>query len=153
MSSKTILLIEDNPSDVALTKRALEKARIANKLVIAEDGQEALDYLFGTGAYAGRDTSEQPMLTLLDLKLPKVPGLEVLRRIRAGPETSRIPVVVLTSSNEEQDVARSYDLGINSYIRKPVDFNQFAQSVEQLGLYWLVLNEAPPNGNGRPRNE
>lgn len=153
MSSKTILLIEDNPSDIALTKRALEKARIANKLVIAEDGQEALDYLFGTGAHAGRDTSQQPMLTLLDLKLPKVPGLDILRRIRSDANTRRIPVVVLTSSNEEQDLTTSYDLGINSYIRKPVDFNQFALSVEQLGLYWLVLNEPPPNGNGRPRNE
>ncbi|MGB6947358.1 MAG: response regulator [Bryobacteraceae bacterium] len=144
MSSKTILLIEDNPSDIALTKRALEKARIANQLVIAEDGQEALDYLLGTGAHAGRDPTDQPMLTLLDLKLPKIPGLEVLKRLRSDPRTRRIPVVVLTSSNEEQDVAGSYDLGINSYIRKPVDFSQFAHAVEQLGLYWLVLNEPPP---------
>lgn len=144
MSSKTILLIEDNPSDIALTRRALEKARIANQLVIAEDGQEALDYLLGTGAYAGRDPADQPLLTLLDLKLPKIPGLEVLKRLRSDARTRRIPVVVLTSSNEEQDVAGSYDLGINSYIRKPVDFSQFAQVVEQLGLYWLVLNEPPP---------
>jgi two-component system, response regulator len=154
MSSNSILLVEDNPSDIALTKRALEKARIANKVVIAEDGQEALDYLFGGGMHAGRDMSVQPMLTLLDLKLPKISGLNVLRKIRSEAATRRIPVVVLTSSIEEQDVAASYDLGINSYIRKPVDFNQFAQSVEQLGLYWLVLNEPPPNGNGNgKRNE
>jgi len=154
LATKTILLVEDNPSDIALTRRALEKARIANKLVITEDGQEAIDYLLGTGTYAGRDTSDQPMLTLLDLRLPKVEGLEVLRRIRGDAATRRIPVVILTSSNEEQDLARSYDLGINSYIRKPVDFNQFAQSVEQLGLYWLVLNEPPPpNGDGGQRNE
>lgn len=148
MSSGTILLIEDNPSDVALTKRALQKARIANSLVLAEDGQEALDYLFGTGAHAGRDTGELPMLTLLDLKIPKIPGLEVLRRIRGDARTHRTPVVVLTSSNEEQDLAISYDLGINSYIRKPVDFTQFANAVEQLGLYWLVLNEQPPKAQG-----
>jgi two-component system response regulator len=145
LSSKTILLIEDNPSDIALTERALDRSRIANALVIAEDGQEALDYLFGQGAHAGRDPSDQPLLTLLDLKLPKIGGLEVLRTIRADPRTRRLPVVILTSSNEEQDVAASYDLGINSYIRKPVDFNQFARSVEQLGLYWLVLNEPPPS--------
>jgi two-component system response regulator len=149
LSSKTILLIEDNPSDIALTKRALNRARIANHLVVAEDGQEALDYLFAAGAHLGRDTSEQPLLTLLDLKLPRIPGLDVLRRIRTEASTRRLPVVILTSSNEEQDLAAGYDLGINSYIRKPVDFNQFAQCVEQLGLYWLVLNEPPPNGNGR----
>jgi len=144
LNSKTILLIEDDPSDVALTKRALDKARIANPLIVAEDGQEGLDYLFGRGTHTGRDTSDQPMLTLLDLKLPKLPGLDVLRKIRSDAITRRVPVVVLTSSNEEQDVAASYDLGINSYIRKPVDFNQFAHAVEQLGLYWLVLNEPPP---------
>jgi two-component system, response regulator len=144
LDSKTILLVEDNPSDLALTERALEKARVANRLVVAEDGQEALDYLFGAGAHAGRDTSDQPMLTLLDLRLPKIEGLEVLRRIRGDAITHRIPVVILTSSNEEQDLAQSYDLGINSYIRKPVDFNQFALAVERLGLYWLVLNEPPP---------
>ena len=137
-------MIEDNPSDVALTQRALARARIANPLVIAEDGQEALDYLFGAGAHAGRDATNQPTLTLLDLKLPKVPGLEVLRQLRSDSRTRRLLVVVLTSSNEEQDVATSYDLGINSYIRKPVDFNQFAHAVEQLGLYWLVLNQPPP---------
>ena len=149
MNSRTILLVEDNPSDIALTRRALEKARIANLLVVVEDGQEALDYLLGSGAHAGRDTGNQPALTLLDLKLPKIPGLEVLRRIRSEALTRRLPVVVLTSSDEEQDVARSYDLGINSYIRKPVDFRQFAQAVEQLGLYWLVLNEPPPEGARR----
>jgi two-component system response regulator len=153
MGQKIILLIEDNPSDVALTRRALEKAHIANKLVVAEDGQEALDYLFGTGTYAGRDVTEQPMLTLMDLKLPKVHGLDVLRKIREDAVTRRLPVVVMTSSNEEQDLAASYDLGINSYIRKPVDFNQFAVAVEQLGMYWLVLNEPPPNGNGGLRHE
>ena len=145
MNSKTILLIEDNPSDIALTKRALEKARIANALFVAEDGQEGVDYLFGTGPHTGRDVSQLPALTLLDLKLPKVAGLEVLRRIREHDLTRRIPVVILTSSNEEEDVARSYDLGVNSYIRKPVDFTQFAHAVDQLGLYWLVMNEPPPN--------
>jgi CheY-like chemotaxis protein len=145
MKSKTILLIEDDPSDVDLTKRALEKGHIANTLVTVNDGQEALDYLFGQGAYKDRATAEMPALTLLDLKLPKVSGLEVLRRIRADASTHRLPVVILTSSREEQDMAASYDLGVNSYIRKPVDFGQFVLSVTQLGLYWLVLNEAPPN--------
>ena len=142
--TKTILLIEDDPSDVDLTRRALAKGRIVNELVVASDGQEALDYLFGTGEYAGRDTSKSPTLTLLDLKLPKVSGLDVLRRIRTDASTRRMPVVILTSSREEQDMAASYDLGVNSYIRKPVDFGQFVQSVAQLGLYWLVLNEEPP---------
>jgi two-component system, response regulator len=149
LNSKTILLVEDSPSDVALTRRALDKARIANLLIVAEDGQEALDYLLGSGAHTARDTSDQPALTLLDLKLPKIPGLEVLRRIRSEALTRRLPVVILTSSDEEQDVARSYDLGVNSYIRKPVDFRQFAQAVEQLGLYWLVLNEPPPEAARR----
>lgn len=153
MNSKTILLVEDNPSDIALTKRALEKARIANQLVVAQDGQEALDYLLARGAHTGRDTTDQPLLTLLDLKLPRIPGLDVLRTMRSDAITRRLPVVILTSSNEEQDMAASYDLGINSYIRKPVDFNQFASVVEQLGMYWLVLNEPPPpNGEGRRRN-
>jgi two-component system response regulator len=144
MKDKTILLIEDNPSDIELTRRALEKGHILNELVVASDGQEALDYLFGTGAHAGRDTSDLPTLTLLDLKLPKVSGLDVLRRIRAEVSTRRMPVVILTSSREEQDMAAGYDLGVNSYIRKPVDFGRFVQSVAQLGLYWLVLNEEPP---------
>jgi len=143
--SKTILLlVEDNPSDVALTERAFEKAHIVNEMVVAQDGQEALDYLWGGGAYAGRDAAELPALVLLDLKLPKVSGLDVLRRIRADARTRRLPVVILTTSKEEQDVAAGYDLGANSYIRKPVDFRQFAAAIEQLGLYWLVLNEAPP---------
>lgn len=144
MKPKIILLVEDNASDVALTKRALAKSHIVNELVVAEDGQEALDYLFGSGPHAGRDVSELPALVLLDLQLPRVDGLEVLRRIRAGQHTHRLPVVILTTSREEQDVAQSYDLGANSYIRKPVDFTQFAKSVEHLGLYWLVLNETPP---------
>jgi two-component system response regulator len=141
---KVILLIEDNLSDVDLTRRALQKARIANEVVVAEDGEEALAYLWGTDVHAGRDPSQLPALTLLDLKLPRVPGLEVLRRLRADPRTRRMPVVVLTSSKEEEDVAAAYDLGVNSYVRKPVDFKQFAQCIEQLGLYWLVLNEPPP---------
>ncbi len=145
MKQKIILLIEDNPSDIELTRRALNKAHIMNELIVAEDGQEALDYLMGTGKYAGRDTREMPAITLLDLKLPGIDGLEVLRRIRADERTRRLPVVILTSSNEESDIARGYDLGVNSYIRKPVDFRQFAESIQQLGLYWLVLNE-PPTG-------
>ena len=143
--SKTmLLLVEDNPSDVALTERAFEKAHIANEMVVAQDGQEALDYLWGAGEYAGRDAADLPALVLLDLNLPKVSGLDVLRRIRGDARTRRLPVVILTTSKEEQDVAAGYDLGANSYIRKPVDFRQFAAAVEQLGLYWLVLNEAPP---------
>jgi len=145
-SNKVILLIEDNPSDVDLTRRALEKARVANDLMVVEDGRDALDYIFGEGAHAGRDVADLPALTLLDLKLPRVPGLEVLRRIRADARTRRMPVVILTSSKEEQDVAAGYDAGVNSYIRKPVDFKQFQQAIEQLGLYWLILNEPPPKG-------
>jgi two-component system, response regulator len=144
MQKRVILLVEDNPSDVGLTRRAFEKNRIQNELIVAEDGQEALDYLFGEGAYTGRDTSEMPAVILLDLKLPKVDGLETLRRIRGHDLTKRLPVVILTSSREEQDVAKSYDLGANSYIRKPVDFHQFAEAVRALDLYWVVLNEAPP---------
>jgi CheY-like chemotaxis protein len=145
VKSKVILLVEDNPSDIGLTKRALEKSHIANELVVAEDGQEALDYLFGTDPLAGPKATELPALILLDLKLPKLDGLQVLRRIRADELTSRLPVVILTTSNEEQDIAQSYDLGANSYIRKPVDFNQFVEAVQHLGLYWLVMNEpAPP---------
>lgn len=143
MNPKVILLVEDNPSDVGLTQRALAKSHVANELVVAEDGQAALDYLFAAGDYAGRDVAVLPSLVLLDLKLPGVDGLEVLRRVRADERTRRLPVVILTSSKEEQDVAASYDLGANSYIRKPVDFAQFAQAIQQLGLYWLVLNEPP----------
>jgi len=144
LPTRRILLIEDNTSDIALTRRALEKARIVNKLTVVEDGREALDYLFGTGAYQGRDPSDTPELTLLDLKLPKISGLEVLRQLRAHPLLKRMPVVILTSSNEEEDRAAGYDLGVNSYIRKPVDFTQFTACIEQLGLYWLVMNEPPP---------
>lgn len=144
MTHDVILLVEDNPSDIALTRRAFEKSGISNSLVVAEDGQEALDYLFCAGAYGGRDIADVPMVVLLDLNLPRVSGFEVLRRIRADPRTRRIPVVILTSSREEQDVAAGYDLGTNSYIRKPVDFSQFAETVKQLGLYWLVVNEPPP---------
>jgi two-component system response regulator len=144
---KTILLVEDNPSDVGLTRRALEKARVLNDLVVVEDGQEALDYLWATGAYTGRDASDLPALVLLDLKLPKLHGLEVLRRLRADARTRRVPVVILTTSREEQDIGTGYDLGGNSYITKPVDFKQFAGAIEQLGLYWLVLNEPPPKVN------
>jgi CheY-like chemotaxis protein len=143
MKNKVILLVEDNTSDIELTKRALAKSHITNELVVAEDGQEALDYLFGQGDPSSSDLP-LPTLILLDLKLPKVDGLEVLRRLRANPQTHRVPIVILTSSKEEQDVAASYDLGVNSYIRKPVDFIQFASAIEHLGLYWLVLNEPPP---------
>jgi two-component system response regulator len=143
MNEKTILLVEDNPDDEELTIRALKKNKVTNNLVVVRDGAEALDFLFGTGAYAGRDTAVVPGLVLLDLKLPKIDGLEVLRRIRADQRTRRMPVTVLTSSKEEQDLIKSYDLGVNSYIRKPVDFNQFTEAVRQLGMYWLMLNESP----------
>ena len=150
MKDKNILLVEDNPDDVKLTLHALRKCNIANQVDVAGDGVDALDYLFGTGAHAGRDLSDAPAVVLLDLKLPKIDGLEVLRRMRADQRTRRLPVVVLTSSKEEQDIATSYDLGANSYIRKPVDFDQFIEAVRQLGLYWLLLNEAPPNRRGTP---
>lgn len=143
MLEKMILLVEDNADDEELTIRALKKNNVTNSLVVARDGVEALDFLFGTGAYAGRDTAVVPGLVLLDLKLPKIDGLEVLRRIRADERTRRMPVTVLTSSKEEQDLIKSYDLGANSYIRKPVDFNQFTEAVRQLGMYWLMLNEVP----------
>lgn len=148
MSARQILLVEDNPSDVELTKRAFERSGIANDLLVASDGQQALDLLFGTGD-AGDAVPPLPAVVLLDLKMPRVDGLEVLRRIRADPRTRRLPVVVLTSSNEEQDIARSYDLGVNSYIRKPVDFLQFAEAIRLLARYWLVLNEQPPPASAR----
>lgn len=147
LSDKVILLVEDNPDDEALTLRALQKNNILNQVVVARDGVEALDYLFGTGAYAGRDTHDQPQIVLLDLKLPRVDGLEVLRRMRADPRTATQPVAILTTSNEDRDILSSYQLGANSYIRKPVDFEQFIEAVRQLGMYWLVLNVPPPSGN------
>ncbi len=143
MNVKTILLVEDNASDVELTRRALAKSRVGNPLVVAEDGQVALDYLFGAGTYLDRDTREQPAVILLDLNLPLMDGLEVLRRIRADHRTRRLPVVILTSSKEQKDLTTGYDLGTNSYIVKPVDFAQFVEVIGQLGLYWLVLNESP----------
>ena len=146
MKDKIILLVEDNPDDELLTLRALRKNNILNDIIVAHDGAEALDYLFGTGTHAGRDTSVMPQVILLDLKLPKVDGLEVLRRLRADERTRLLPVVILTSSDEEQDIIDSYNLGANSYIRKPVDFAQFSKAVRQLELYWLVLNQSPLRG-------
>lgn len=144
--SKIILLVEDNPDDEFLTRRALKKNNIGNEVVVAHDGTEALDYLFGTGAYEGRDLSVMPQVILLDLKLPKIDGLEVLKRLRGDERTSLLPVVILTSSKEQQDLMDGYGYGANSYIRKPVDFAQFVEAVRQLGLYWLVLNETPGQG-------
>jgi len=148
MKDKIILLVEDNPDDEELAVRALKKSNIANELVIVRDGQEALDYLFGEASYAGRDTSKMPAVILLDLKLPKLDGLGVLRRLRADERTKLLPVVILTSSNEEKDRITGYGLGANSYVRKPVDFNQFGEATRQLGLYWLLLNEPPPIRRG-----
>jgi two-component system response regulator len=144
MNDRIILLVEDNPDDEALTLRALRKSHISNPVVVAHDGVEALDFVFGTGAFDGRDPNLPPAIVLLDLKLPKVDGLEVLRRIRADARTRMYPVVILTSSTEERDLIRGYALGANSYIRKPVDFEQFVKAIGELGLYWLVLNEPPP---------
>ncbi len=145
---KTILLVEDNPDDELLAVRALKISNIKNKIIIARDGVEALDYLFGTGKYQGRDLNDMPQIILLDLKLPKIDGLEVLKKIRGNDRTKLLPVAVLTSSKEEKDMVDSYTLGANSYIRKPVDFDQFTESVRQLGLYWLVINESPPGKVG-----
>lgn len=144
MDNGVILLVEDNPDDQALTLRALEKNNIRNRIVIANDGVEALDYLFGTGAHAGRDASEPPLLVLLDLKLPKVDGHQVLAKIRADPRTELVPVVILTSSREQGDLVKGYRSGANSYVQKPVDFDEFTEAVRQLGLYWLLLNQSPP---------
>jgi two-component system, response regulator len=144
MKNNLIMLIEDNPDDEALTVRALKKYKIVNEVVVARDGVEALEYLFGEGTHAGRDTREMPQVILLDLKLPKLDGLGVLRRLRADDRTKLLPIVILTSSNEEQDRVQGYGLGANSYVRKPVDFDQFVEAAKHLGLYWLVLNEPPP---------
>ncbi|MBI5605140.1 MAG: response regulator [Deltaproteobacteria bacterium] len=146
MSQGPILLVEDNPNDELLTLRAFKKNNIANEVVVARDGAEALDYLFGTGRYAGRDVKALPAIVLLDLKLPKVNGLEVLRRLRADTRTRLLPVIVLTSSIEEQDVMMSYELGANSYVQKPVDFENFSEAIKQLGIYWLLVNVLPPKG-------
>jgi two-component system response regulator len=142
--ARPILLVEDNADDEALTLRALHKNNIQNTIVVARDGVEALDYLFGNGMYAGRDTSVQPQLILLDLKLPRADGLEVLRRMRSDERSKLLPVVVLTSSKEDEDIIRSYELGANSYVRKPVNFTDFIEAVKALGLFWLLINELPP---------
>jgi two-component system response regulator len=144
MEEKIILLVEDNPDDVDLTLRAFKQNNIFNKVVVARDGVEALDYLMGTGIHAGRDVKDLPVVTLLDLKLPKMDGLEVLKQIRSNEMTRLLPVVILTSSNEENDVISGYKLGANSYIRKPVDFTQFVEAIKSLGLYWLIWNEPAP---------
>jgi two-component system response regulator len=148
MDDKIILLVEDNPDDEELTLRALKKNNITNKVVVARDGVEALDYLFGTGAHAGRDLHVMPEVVLLDLKLPKVDGFEVLRRLRADQRTKLLPVVILTTSNEEKDRLNGYHLGANSFVRKPVEFDQFIEAVRQLGMYWLLLNEPAPKLRG-----
>lgn len=144
MSNGTVLLVEDNPDDEALTLRALRKSKITNTIDVVRDGVEALDYLFGTGKYSGRDTSQQPQLVLLDLKLPKVDGLEVLRQVRADPRTRTLCVVIFTSSGEDQDILNAYQLTANSFVRKPVAFEKFAEAVAELGNYWLRLNQPPP---------
>ncbi|MCG6971463.1 MAG: response regulator [Gammaproteobacteria bacterium] len=143
MSERVILLVEDNPDDEALTLRALSKNNIANQVIVARDGAEALDYLFGTGTHDGRNVNHQPQLILLDLKLPKIDGLEVLKRLRMDNRTKHVPVVVLTSSMEQRDIVACYDDGANSYIRKPVDFEEFLKAVNQLGMYWLLMNVVP----------
>jgi two-component system response regulator len=148
MDGKIILLVEDNPNDEALTLRVLKKNNVKSEIVVVRDGVEALDWLFGLGTHAARDATVLPQVVLLDLKLPKLSGLEVLRAMRAHPSTKRLPVVLLTSSKEEQDVFAAYDLGANSYVRKPVAFTDFADAVKQLGLYWLGLNEDVPTGRG-----
>jgi len=146
MTEQVILLVEDNPKDEALTLRALKRNGIANEVAVARDGAEALDYLFGTGTHSDRNSSELPTVVLLDLKLPKIDGLEVLKQIRGNERTKLLPVVILTSSNEEEDRFKGYTYGANSYVRKPVEFNEFAEAVRQMGLYWLILNEPAPHG-------
>ncbi len=149
MECKRILLVEDNPGDIELTKRALAKSNIANEMTVAEDGVEALEYLFGKDGKGGCPAGDLPVVILLDLKLPRIDGLEVLQRIRREEKTKQVPVVVLTSSDEQKDIIESYDLGANSYIRKPVKFNEFVEAVRQLGLYWLILNTPLPNGKSQ----
>jgi CheY-like chemotaxis protein len=144
MEQKKILLVEDNPDDEELTILALQDSNLLNEIVVVHDGEEALDYLFGRGRYAGRDLSIQPQVILLDLKLPRLSGLDVLRQLRGNPHTRLLPVVILTSSSEEDDIVRSYELGANSYVRKPVEFHRFADAVQRLGLYWLLMNQCPP---------
>ncbi len=148
MSKKTILLVDDNPDDILLTRRALKKNQIEGEIVVAEDGLEALDFLFGTGRYAGRDLTQMPTVTLMDLKMPKVDGLEVLKQLRADSRTCLLPVVILTASREMADIERSYSLGANAYVRKPVDFEQFSEAVKQLAAFWLGLNETPDRKRG-----
>jgi two-component system, response regulator len=147
MEKKMILLVEDNPDDEILTLRALKKSNILNEVVVARDGVEALDFLFATGSWCDRDADIMPQIVLLDIKLPKIDGLEVLQRLRADERTKMLPIIILTSSKEEQDVVNGYKFGCNSYIRKPVDFSQFSEAVRQLKLYWLVLNQTPPRTN------
>jgi two-component system response regulator len=148
MESKYILLVEDSPDDIELTLRSLRKGNIVNEVVVVRDGAEAMDYLHGTGSHEGRDTGVMPEVVLLDLKLPKVDGMEVLRRIREDERTRLLPVVIFTSSKEERDLLEGYSLGANSYVRKPVDFTEFAEAVSRLGIYWLLLNEPPPGQGG-----
>jgi two-component system, response regulator len=148
--SKVILLVEDNPTDEKLTIRAFRKSDVSNVIVVARDGVEALDYLFGTGAHAGRDMTVMPTVTLLDLKLPKIDGLEVLKRIRADERTRMLPVVILTTSKEDEDIIRSYSLGVNAFVRKPVDFGEFAKVASGIGLFWLLINETLPPRSAAP---
>jgi two-component system, response regulator len=152
MFKKDILLVEDNADDEVLTLRAIKQNNIENNIVVTRDGAEALDYLFGTGKFAGRDTSQTPQVILLDLKLPKLDGLEVLRRLRADARTRLLPVVILTSSKEDRDLVQGYSLGANSFVRKPVEFPAFVEAVRTLGLYWLLLNEEAPQSDGQPKS-
>lgn len=149
--SRVILLVEDNPNDVELTLRAFEKSNINKEIVVARDGEQAIQYLFSTGPHAGRDPNDMPEVVLLDMKLPKIDGLGVLRRMRADERTRRLPVVMLTSSREERDVVTSYDLGANSFVRKPVDFGEFVDAARYLGIYWLIMNEPPPSDSQNDR--
>jgi two-component system response regulator len=148
--NKVLLLVEDNPSDEKLTLRAFKKSGVTNEIVVVRDGAETLDYLFGTGKFDGRDTADLPAVMLLDLKLPRIDGLEVLRRVRADDRTKCLPVVILTASKEHEDIARGYSLGANAYVRKPVDFAEFAEAAKTVGLFWLLLNEPPPKSQGSP---